>query len=177
AVGSPRCGTRRSMNLLRPAPTKRPPRSCNAAPEIASRTHPYRATPRPLSRPPTRKPKAPKKAPKNQGLHRNIGGAPVGGVRGATARQGERGWGTGGCAALRRTAQAVGIMELVRFTHSRQLNERRKSARPHLRGGDRSGRRVGRLVLPAADQAGNDRAEDGRKPEQPELRDVGAAGK
>jgi len=32
-------------------------------------------------------------------------------------------------------------------------------------------------MLPAAEQAGNYRAEDGRKPKQPELRDVGAAGK
>ena len=33
------------------------------------------------------------------------------------------------------------------------------------------------FMLPAADQAGNRRAEDGRKPEQPELRDVGSASK
>ena len=32
-------------------------------------------------------------------------------------------------------------------------------------------------MLPAADHAGNRRAEDGRQPEQPELRDIGSAGK
>ena len=41
----------------------------------------------------------------------------------------------------------------------------------------RSCRHVWRFMLPAADQAGNRRAEDGRKPEQPELRDVGSASK
>ena len=38
-------------------------------------------------------------------------------------------------------------------------------------------RHVWRFMLPAADQAGNRRAEDGRKPEQPELGDVGSASK
>jgi len=32
-------------------------------------------------------------------------------------------------------------------------------------------------MLPAADYAGNRRAEDGRQPEQPELRDIRSAGK
>jgi hypothetical protein len=38
-------------------------------------------------------------------------------------------------------------------------------------------RHVWRFMLPAADQAGNRRAKDGRKPEQPELRDIGSASK
>jgi hypothetical protein len=37
--------------------------------------------------------------------------------------------------------------------------------------------RVRRIMLPAADHAGNRRTEDGRQPEQPELRDVCSAGK
>ena len=32
-------------------------------------------------------------------------------------------------------------------------------------------------MLPAADHAGNRRAEDGRQPEQPELRNIRSAGK
>jgi hypothetical protein len=37
--------------------------------------------------------------------------------------------------------------------------------------------RVRLMMLPAGDRAGNRRAEDGRQPEQPELRDIGSAGK
>jgi len=41
----------------------------------------------------------------------------------------------------------------------------------------RSLRRVRHFMLPAANHAGNRRAEDGRQPEQPELRDIRSAGK
>ena len=41
----------------------------------------------------------------------------------------------------------------------------------------RSLRRVRHFMLPAANHAGNRRAEDGRQPEQPELRDICSAGK
>ena len=37
--------------------------------------------------------------------------------------------------------------------------------------------RVRLMMLPAGDRAGNRRAEDGRQPEQPELRDIRSAGK
>ena len=37
--------------------------------------------------------------------------------------------------------------------------------------------RVRHFMLPAGDSAGNRRAEDGRQPEQPELRDIRSAGK
>jgi hypothetical protein len=46
-----------------------------------------------------------------------------------------------------------------------------------MRKQDRSRRYVGQFMLPTSDQAGNYRAEDGRKPKQPELRDVSSAGK
>jgi len=41
----------------------------------------------------------------------------------------------------------------------------------------RSLRRVRHFMLPAANHAGNRRAEDGRQPEQPELRDISSPGK